>query len=64
LYFHYYPPTSEFANNPGAARYDLWFRAKIKASIDDPRPSVPHEEVMAEIHALLQTKRRKHEADQ
>ncbi|ATE60023.1 hypothetical protein [Thauera sinica] len=32
-----------------AAAYDAWFRAQVQASIDDPRPSIPHEEVMAEF---------------
>ncbi len=25
--------------------YDAWFRAKVQEALDDPRPSVPHEEV-------------------
>ena len=28
-----------------AAAYDKWFREGVQASIDDPRPSIPHEEV-------------------
>jgi hypothetical protein len=32
-----------------AAAYDKWFRAQVQASIDDPRPSIPQEEVMAEF---------------
>lgn len=28
-----------------AAAYDKWFRAQVQASLDDPRPSIPHEEV-------------------
>lgn len=30
-----------------AAAYDKWFREKVQESIDDPRPSIPHEEVEA-----------------
>ena len=30
-----------------AAAYTDWLAAEIQASIDDPRPSVPHDEVMA-----------------
>lgn len=32
-----------------AAAYDKWFRAQVQESIDDPRPSIPHEQVMAEF---------------
>ncbi|MFZ4538816.1 hypothetical protein [Propionivibrio sp.] len=34
-----------------AAAYDTWFRAQVQAAIDDPRPSIPHEQVMAEFDA-------------
>jgi DNA-damage-inducible protein J len=27
--------------------YDRWFRAKVQEALDDPRPSIPHEEVKA-----------------
>lgn len=30
-----------------AAAYDKWFREQVQASIDDPRPSIPNEEVEA-----------------
>jgi len=29
------------------AAYDAWFRAKVQEALDDPRPSVPHEDVEA-----------------
>lgn len=32
-----------------AAAYDTWFRARVQEALDDPRPSIPHEEVMAEF---------------
>jgi hypothetical protein len=38
------------------AEYDAWFRKQVQASIDDPRPSIPDEEVrriMAEKRAAL-----------
>lgn len=34
-----------------AAAYGKWLAAEIQASIDDPRPSIPHDEVMAEMDA-------------
>jgi hypothetical protein len=40
---------SEFATAEEAEAYDRWFRAKVQESLDDPRPSVPHDQVMAEM---------------
>ena len=34
-----------------AAAYNSWLAGEIQASIDDPRPSIPHDEVMAEMDA-------------
>lgn len=34
-----------------AAAYNQWLAAEVQASIDDPRPSIPHDEVMAEMDA-------------
>lgn len=36
-----------------AAAYDKWFRAKVQEAIDDPQPSIPHKQVMAETRALI-----------
>ncbi|TXT23502.1 MAG: hypothetical protein FD134_2089 [Gallionellaceae bacterium] len=36
-----------------AAAYDKWFRDGVQASLDDPHPPVPHEEVMADIKATI-----------
>lgn len=33
--------------------YTRWLAAEIQAAIDDPRPSIPHEEVMARMDAQL-----------
>lgn len=30
-----------------------WLAAETQAAIDDPRPSIPHEEVMAEMEAEI-----------
>lgn len=50
------PIVSEFETEQQAASYDRWFRAKVQASIDDPRPSIPHDQVMAEMRALIELK--------
>lgn len=47
------PIVSEFETQEQADSYDRWFRARVQASLDDPRPSIPHDEVMAEMEALI-----------
>ena len=47
------PLISEFASTEEAEAYDAWFRAKVQASLDDMRPGIPHDEVMAEMDALI-----------
>lgn len=53
------PIISEFETEEQAASYDRWFRAKVQASLDDPRPSIPHDEAMARIRATIDAARRK-----
>ena len=38
--------------------HDAWFRAKVREALDDPRPTVPHGQVMNETQALIDGKRR------
>jgi hypothetical protein len=33
--------------------YSRWLAAEIQAAIDDPQPSIPHDEVMAELNATI-----------
>ena len=47
------PMLSVFDSAEEEADYTAWLRAKLQASIDDPRPSIPHEQVMAEIRERL-----------
>lgn len=37
--------------------HNAWFAAQVQAAIDDPRPSIPHTQVMAEVQALIDQKR-------
>ncbi|MFY1867034.1 stability determinant [Achromobacter xylosoxidans] len=46
---------SEFETEEQAVSYDRWFRAKVQASLDDPRPAVSHQRVMARIDAIIET---------
>ena len=52
------PIVSAFEIEEQAASYDRWVRAKVQASIDDPRPSIPHDEAMAEVKRVLEERRK------
>ena len=47
------PLVSEFETAEQEASYIAWLQAKAAASLADPRPAVPHDEVMAEMDALI-----------
>lgn len=50
------PIVSEFASTEEEEAYDVWFRAKVQESLDEPGPGIPHDQVMAEIQAILDGK--------
>jgi hypothetical protein len=47
------PIESEFATTEEAEAYDRWFRAKVRASVEDQRPTIAHDQAMAEIDAVI-----------
>ncbi len=47
------PLISEFETTEQEASYTAWLKAKVAASLADPRPAIPHDEVMAEMDALI-----------
>lgn len=47
------PIISEFATREEADAYDAWFLRQIDESLNDPRPSIPHEEVMREANEII-----------
>ena len=53
------PIVSEFETEEDAEAYDRWFRARVQASLDDPRPPVPHDVVMAEMRQIIADKMQK-----
>ncbi|HBK46867.1 MAG TPA: hypothetical protein DDZ67_10635 [Xanthomonadaceae bacterium] len=53
------PRVSEFETEEAAASYDRWFRAKVEASQKDTRPRIPHDQVMAEVEAIIQAAERR-----
>ncbi|MFL9922125.1 stability determinant [Paraburkholderia fungorum] len=52
------PIESEFATTEEAEAYERWLRAKVEKSLDDTRPNIPHDQVMAGMRALLAKKRK------
>jgi hypothetical protein len=51
------PIVSEFETQEQADSYDRWFRAKVQAALDDPRPSIPHDDAMAKLEEMLEERR-------
>jgi hypothetical protein len=43
-----------FATPEEALAHDAWLRAKVQAAIDEPGPSIPHHQVMAELRARIE----------
>jgi hypothetical protein len=50
------PIVSEFETVEQEASYVEWLKAKVKASLDDLRPSIPHDQVMSEMRDLIESK--------
>jgi prophage antirepressor-like protein len=47
------PIVSEFATPEEAAAYERWLSEKVAASLAEPGPGVPHDEVMASARAII-----------
>ncbi|MFA3684421.1 antitoxin [Acinetobacter baumannii] len=43
------PIVSEFESSDHQTEYNVWFRAKIEKASADPRPTVPHDQVVARL---------------
>lgn len=52
-----FPIESEFATTEEAEAYERWFRAKVQESLDDNSPLIPHDQVMAEMQEIIDTKK-------
>ena len=37
-----------------AKDHDEWFRAEVQKALDDPRPGIPHEQVMREVRDRIE----------
>lgn len=47
------PMVSEFETQAQANSHAAWVKAKVQASLEDPLPSIPHDQVMAEMEAII-----------
>ncbi len=47
------PLVSEFETEEQATSYVAWVKAKVQASLADPRPGVAHDQVMAEMEEII-----------
>jgi hypothetical protein len=47
------PIISEFETENQAASYDLWFRGQVQQALDSKAPRIPHDQVMAEMEAII-----------
>ena len=52
----YSPIVSEFGSAEEEESYLRWLEAKVAKARADPRPSIPHDEVMAHIDRLVASK--------
>ncbi|MBV4545608.1 MULTISPECIES: stability determinant [Pseudomonas] len=53
---------SDFETEEEAASYDLWYRAKVQAALDDPRPGIPHDEAMVILAQKIEERRKNRRA--
>lgn len=53
------PIVSEFETQEQADSYSRWFHERVQRSLDDKRPSIPHDEAMARVRAVIEAKRRR-----
>ena len=51
------PMLSVFDSAEEEADYTVWLRVKLQASLDDPRPSIPHEQVMVDMRERLEQRK-------
>lgn len=42
---------------PDPTAHDAWFRAKVQEALSDTKPTVPHDQVMDDVQALIDRKR-------
>ncbi len=56
------PIVSEFATVEEAEAHDKWFREKVRRSMADTRPRIPHDQVMAEVDDIIADAEKRHKS--
>jgi hypothetical protein len=56
------PIVSEFETQEQADSYGAWLLQKLERAENSVKPNIPHDQVMAKMNALLESKRLKHAA--
>ena len=51
------PIVSEFETLEQAEAYEVWLRAKVAVSLADGRPTIAHDEAMAQVRKIIEDKR-------
>ena len=50
------PLISEFHTDDDAVSHDAWLRSKVQTAMNSTKPRIPHDQVMAEMRAMLDAK--------
>lgn len=53
------PIESEFTTSEDAAAHDAWFRAKVERAMASTAPRIPHDQVIAEMRAIIERAKQK-----
>lgn len=56
------PIVSEFETQEQADSYEAWLLHKLERAENSVKSNIPHDQVMAKMNALLESKRVKHAA--
>lgn len=51
------PIVSEFETQEAADSYDIWFREKVKKSMENTEPRIPHDQAMVQLDTELKNRR-------
>lgn len=51
------PLVSEFESLEQAEAYEAWLRTKVTTSLADGKPTIAHDEAMAQIRKIIEEKR-------
>ncbi|WP_144636888.1 stability determinant [Bordetella genomosp. 13] len=57
------PVVSKSETEDQAVSHDRWFRAKVQASLSDPRPATPHDQVMAHMDAIIEAAEKRQQSE-